>query len=265
MPKAKSRRLLLALAALLPALAAPVHAQAPQKAPTYAVISLVGDRLDVVTYQPQTGTLMDANSHSQLRLTEDLLDTVALRAVNRAMKATLPASDIALLAATEPATFVDQARFFDGGHVRLPREIDEAVHRENVALLVLLTKRKGDAQLAVREGHVGSGKLEGLGFYIDANMPMETADKLHRSYGFVAPFVYVDVSLVDVATGALVRQTSIKATETITSSSNVEGADPWGAMSAKDKVAALSALLSQNLAAVVPHLVDPSQPERHAR
>ncbi len=260
-----SPRFLFALAAALPALALPAHAQAPQAAPTYAVISLVGDRLDVVTHQPQVGTLADANSHSPLQLSEDLLDTVALRAVNRAMKATMPGAEIALLAATEPGTFVDQSRFFAGDQVRLPREIDEAVHRENVATLVLLTKHKGEAQLKVREGHLGGGKLEGLGFYVDANMLMESADREHHSYGFIAPFVYIDASLVDVATGRLLRQTTIRATETIPSSSNAQGADAWGAMSAKEKVSALSGLLSENLAAAIPHLVDPSQPERHAQ
>ena len=257
-------RFLVALATAAAALALPAHAQAPQAPPAYAVISLVGDQLDVVTYQPQVGSLMDANSHAPLRLSQDLLDTVALRAVNRALKATLPGTDVALLAATEPGTFVDQARFFDGGHVRLPHEIDEAVHRENASTLVLLTKHRGEAQLAVRDGHLSGGKLEGLGFYIDTNMLMESADKQHHSYGFIAPFVYVDVSLVDVASGKLVRQTTIKATQTIMSADNAQGADPWGAMTAKEKVSALSSLLSENLAASVPHLVDPSQPERHA-
>ena len=257
-------RLLLALAALLPAAAAPVRAQAPQAGPSYAVISLVGDQLDVITYQPQVGTLADANSHSALRFSEDLLDTVALRAVNRAVKSAQPQAQVALLAATLPSTFADQASFFGGGKVKLPAEIDEAVHQEKVASLVLLTKHRGEAKLAVREGHLGSGKIEGLGFYIDPNMPMETADHLHQSVGYIAPFVYVDVSLVDIASGRLIRQTTIQATETITSSSNEQGADAWGAMTPKEKVAALSGLLSQNLAAAIPHLVDPSQPERHA-
>ena len=260
-----SARFFLVLATLLPALALPVHAQAPQAAPTYAVISLVGDRLDVVTYQPRTGSLLDANSHVPLRLSEDVLDTVALRAVNRAVKATMPGVDVALLAATEPATFVDQARFFDGDHVKLPREIDEAIHRENIATLVLLTKHRGEGKLSVRDGHLSGGKLEGLGFYIDADMPMETADQTHRSYGFLAPYVYIDVSLVDIASGRIVRQTTIKATATIASSDNAEGADPWGAMTAKQKIDALSSLLSANLAAAIPQLVDPSQPEQHVQ
>ena len=258
-------RFLFALATVLPALALPACAQSQQAAPKYAVISLVGDQLDVITYQPKTGSLMDANSHSPLRLNEDLMDTVALRAVNRALKATVPGADIALLAATQPATFVDQSRFFQGDHVKLPPEIDEAVHGEKAACLVLLTKHRAEARLTVRDGYLGGGKLEGLGFYIDSNMLMETADKQHHSYGFIAPFVYIDVSLVDVDSGKLLRQTTIKATQTITSSSNAEGADPWGAMTAKEKVSALSGLLSETLAGAIPHLVDPSRPEGHAQ
>ena len=258
-------RFLLALAAALPTLALQAHAQAPKAPTNYAVISLVGDQLDVVTYQPKVGSLMDANSHSPVHFSEDLLDTVALRAVNRAVKATLPGADVALLAATEPGTFAGQAGFFEGDHVKLPHEIDEAVHRENFSTLVLLTKHRGEAKLAVQDGYLGGGKLEGLGFYIDSNMPMESADKQHRSYGFIAPFVYVDVSLVDVASGRLLRQTTITATETIMSADNAQGADSWGAMTVKEKVSALSGMLSKNLSAAIPHLVDPSQPERHAQ
>ena len=257
-------RFLLALAALLPSLALSAHAQSARAPADYAVISLVGDKLDVITYQRQLGTLADANSHLPLRFSEDLLDTVALRAINRAMKATQPHAEIALLAATLPATFANQASFFDGDKVRLPAEIDEAVHQERAASLLLVTKHRGEAKLAVRDGHLGSGKIEGLGFYLDPDMPMETADHLHQSVGYIAPFVYVDVSLIDVATGRLLRQTTIQATETVTSSSNEQSADAWGAMTPKEKVDALSGLLSRNLAAAVPHLVDPSQPERHA-
>src|ERR1041385_2289274 len=51
--------LLASIAGLL--LGASAHA-----APSYAVLSLVGDKLDVVTYQMATGSKLDANSHNAL-------------------------------------------------------------------------------------------------------------------------------------------------------------------------------------------------------
>lgn len=258
--KTMPHRLTLALAALLPALAVPAHAQAPQTPPTYAVLSLIGDQLDAVTYQPQVGTLLDANSHQAMPMGADIMDTVALRATNKALRDAGPVADVALLAASAPDVFVDESRFFVGNQVKLPPDIDAAVAQARAGTLVLITKHRADARLKVWHGFIGSGKIEGLGFYLDTVHRIRDGETNQRAIGFLAPFVYVDVTLVDTASHTVVRQTTITASETITAASNEAGASVWGALTTEQKMAALRELLSTNLAAVVPRLVQPTAP-----
>jgi len=263
MSKLPPARLLLALAAILPALSAPARAQTPPSTPpTWAVLSLVGDQLDAVTYQPQIGTHLDANSHQPIPMGgADVLDTVALRATNKALRASAPFRDVALLAASSPETFVDESRFFSGGHVTLPADVEEAVRQAGASCLVLITKHRADARLRVRDGFIGSGKLEGLGFYLDTVHRMRDGDTAERTVGFLAPFAYVDVTLVDVASHAVLRQVTITASETVTPTRPANGAAVWDALSGPEKIAALSQLLSSNLAQVVPQLVRERAPD----
>jgi hypothetical protein len=243
-------RLLSALALAIPTLASNAQAVTPP-ASTYAVLALVGDKLDAVTYQPQIGTLLDANTHLAVPMTVDLLDTAALRA-------TLPGIDVALLAASTPDMFADEARLFDGDHVRLPADIETAVTQEKASKLVLITKHRSEARLAVQSGFIGNGKIEGLGFYVDSYHRLEAVDNPGGTVGFLSPFVYVDVTLVDVASHAIVRRTTITASRTFVPASIAKANAVWDTLDGKAKVAALTDLLSDNLATVIPQLVQPA-------
>jgi hypothetical protein len=250
-------RLLSALALAIPTLASNAQAVTPP-ASTYALLALVGDKLDAVTYQPQIGTLLDANTHLAVPMTVDLLDTAALRAVNKALRATLPGTDVALLAASTPDMFADEARLFDGDHVRLPADIETAVTQEKASKLVLITKHRSEARLAVQSGFIGNGKIEGLGFYVDSYHRLEAVDNPGGTVGFLSPFVYVDVTLVDVASHAIVRRTTITASRTFVPASIAKANAVWDTLDGKAKVAALTDLLSDNLATVIPQLVQPA-------
>ncbi len=234
-------------------LACGVHAASA--APSYAVLSLVGDKLDIVTYQPQVGTQLDSNSHLALTLSQDDIDTAALRAINRSLRANAPGTPVALLAASTADSFAEQGRMFSGAHVTLPAEIDAAVHREGVTTLVLVTRRRAEARLQAQDGYVGSGKIEGLGFYVNTIQRMKSRETGNRSIGYLAPFVYVDVALVDVATATVTRRATIATGHVIGTAHNPAGVNPWDALSAEEKVSMLEQMLSEELEAVVPTLL----------
>ncbi len=252
-----SSRLLSALALALPALASNAQTVSPPGGP-YAVLSLVGDKLDAITYQPQVGTLLDANTHQPMPMTVDILDTAALRAVNKALRAALPGTDVELLAASTPDMFVDEAHFFNGDQVKLPADIETALTQEKASKLVLITKHRAEARLAVKSGFIGNGKIEGLGFYVDSYHRLDDADNPEHTVGFLSPFVYVDVTLVDVASHAVVRRTTITASQTFVPASFSKANAVWDTLDGKAKIDTLSQLLSNNLANVIPQLVQPA-------
>lgn len=230
-------------------------AHAAPATPSYAAISLVGDKLDVVTYQPRVGSQLDSNSHMPLRLTEDALDTTALRTIGQSLRELAPGVPVALLAASTPDSFADQDRIFSGSHVTLPAEIDAAVHREGATMLVLVTKRHAEARLRSLNGDLGSGTLDGLGYYLDSNKRLKNRDTGVRSIGFLAPFAYVEVSLVDLATSTVVRQAAITSGYVIGASDNGGAVNPWDALNGEQKVARLESLLSGELQRVLPALI----------
>ena len=246
-----NRHLSVAFGALL--LAAGAHA-----APSYAVLSLVGDKLDVVTYQLATGSNLDANSHSQLSMPQDEFDMAALRAINRTLKARVPGAQVALLAASRPDDFVDEEHAFSADRVTLPTEIDAAVHREGAASLLLVTKHRGDARMQVMDGKIGSGRVQGLGFYLDGTTELENRETGKHAVGFIAPFVYVDVALIDVATGSVTRRKRITAGRAVGVYHNEAGVSAWDALSAAEKVSLLSDMLTKELEAAVPALLGDS-------
>lgn len=248
------KRLLLAAAASV--LACGAHA-----APSYAAISLVGDKLDIVTYQPQIGSRLDNNSHTPLELSADELDMAALRAIGQSLHTAAPGAAVALLAASTPDSFADQSRIFSGNHVTLPAEIDAAVHREGATMLILVTKHRGEARLKLRDSFVGSGMLDGLGYYLDTNKGIRNYDNNVRSTGFLAPYVYADVSLIDLATSSVVRRTSIMSGYVIGTSNGNQAVHPWEALSNAEKVDRLKALLTRELRTTVPALISGETPK----
>ena len=252
------KRLLLAWAAS-GVLACGAHA-APS-APSYAAISLVGDKLDIVTYQPKVGTRLDNNSHTPLTLSEDELDAAALRAIGHSLHDAAPGAPVALLAASTPDSFADQDHIFNSNHVTLPAEIDAAVHREGVTMLVLVTKHRGEAHLKQRNSFVGSGMLDGLGYYLDTNKRTRNYDTNVRSTGYLAPYVYADVSLIDVTTSTIVRQATIMSGYVIGTSNNGQAVHPWDALSNEEKVEQLKSLLTKELQETVPALINGERPK----
>jgi hypothetical protein len=242
------RTLLAAIAGLM--LGAAAHA-----APSYAVLSLVGDKLDIVTYQPTIGSQLDANSHALLAMPQDELDVAALRAINRSLKAAAPDAQVALLAASTAADFAGQDNIFGGDHVALPPEIDAALRREAASMLVLVTKHHGEARMKSFNDRLGSGRVEGLGFYLDGNKQIYNRDTGTTSVGYIAPFVYVDVALVDLASRTVVRHTTIEAGRVIEAAHNASGINAWDALTAAEKVAMLTQLLASELDSAVPALL----------
>lgn len=240
---------------LLAAIAGVGLVAAAHAAPSYAVLSLVGDKLDIVTYQPVTGSQLDPNSHTPLAMPQDELDIAALRAINRAVKSAVPDAQVALLAASTAADFAGQERIFSGDRVTLPAEIDAAVHREGVGTLVLVTKHQGEAHLRAWNEKLGSGRIAGLGFYVDGNKSIRNLDTNVISVGYIAPFVYVDVSVVDVASGTVIRRTTIEAGRVVDAFHNATGANAWEGLTAAEKVSMLTGLLTEQLQAAVPPLL----------
>ena len=56
---------------------------------------------------------------------------------------------------------------------------------------------RSDARLQLSDGDVGNGYLEGLGFYIDSTLRLEQEGAGRTDKGFISPYVYIQLILLD--------------------------------------------------------------------
>ena len=236
------RRASLAGVAVLAASVLPAPAaRAADGTASYAVLSVIGDRMEVITRHGVTGTSMDRNARQELPLQDDTFDVAAVRAAGRAIRERDPGARVELFAPRDPKLYAlqDQLADSDRQAESLAASLREAVAQSGASRIVLISKYRADARVKVDEGSVGTGKLSGIGFYVDADY--EAADPARRTgyVGFFAPYAYLRITLLDVATGRRLR-------EEVTTDARPYGTErasrttsAWDALTATQKVAAL--------------------------
>jgi hypothetical protein len=227
------------------------QAQTPQ-ARSYAVVSLVGDQLDIVTYQMATGAIGDRNVHSAVPVTDGYFDDAALLAADEALGRVDGKAKITMLSASPPSWYAGQYRFFDGNKAALPAELMSAVRGVGATHLLLITKFRGDARLQAAGTKLGSGKLQGLGFYMDRDQPMVSTKTQDLSTGFLAPYVYLRLSLIDVDTSNVVQDQITTASELYATGQGKDGQHPWLAMPAEGKLSTIRRMLEKEIGRMVP-------------
>ena len=138
--------------------------------------------------------------------------------------------------------------------------------------LILITKFPDSAHAKMGKSALAAGSFFGLGFYSDnqqavATQPAATqpaakrADKsapASSATAFVAPYVYIQVLLIDVKTWTVLKQETTAAATTRVVARPKDGAPTvsvYDAMSGKDKVATISKMLDYELSVMLPKLL----------
>ena len=248
----KTMRIASAMAGLLLASATSVNAAAAQK---YVVLSLIGDAMTVVTYAASVGSRIDRNLREAVPLIDPIFDRAAVKAVEQALQEVDPQNSATLLAATAPNLFADQRQLFESSRFALSDDLNASLRASGNSYIVVLTKHRAQARLGSGNWTAGSGFLEGIGFYIDRELSMEAHQTgTEAAAGFLAPYVYVKLSLIDLASSRVIREEVVTASRTIPRA-RTESRDPWAALSAEQKALMLRELVVSEIARVVPLLV----------
>lgn len=223
---------------------------------TYAVISLIGDKMSVVTYQMSTGSGIDRNRRETIDMTDGLFDKIALSTIEKALNAQpdKPRSQLFELAA--PSLFTRQDRFFSDGKLVLPEAIHTALKSDGATHLLFVTKFRAEARMQADGAKLGSGVIEGLGFYVDHMSEMINNKTQRESKGFLAPFAFMRLSLVDLGSSVVLRQKYIEAS-TMMITANKEAYNPWDTLSPAEKVEHLRHLIDTELTKGVASLLAP--------
>jgi hypothetical protein len=254
------KKTLLAAALLL---AGAVHAAAADAPRTYGILSLAGDAISVVTYVPEIGSRMDTNDKQVYSLGDNTtFDEAAIRAASAALQQAAPDAGRFLMLSTDAELHAVQNSMFDNPDAnQVNREFLKSLWKgKELTDLILVTKYRADAELKFMNESGGTGKIEGLGFYMDNRVVVtshdEKKDTHESSQGVLMPFAYVKLRLIDAQTLEVKREVRLKQSEMVTYALGADRAvRTWQALTAKQKTQYLDHLLREAVTEGVPRLL----------
>ncbi len=250
------RALLLGLTGLA---AAPLAAQpaAGVAGPRYAVLSIIGDQLTLVGFKWSVGSNLNQNERRVVPVAAPVLDNTALLAVDDAIRRVHPKAEPALLASRDPALFAlrDQALDQPGSAAETVASIKALLQKAGATHLILVAPYRSNARFPLRQTSVGSGHVGGLGFYVDPVTVIQLVESGAQTEGFIAPYAYFSVSLVDAQTMTTVRRKLVTESEVIAAAEAKEAVVPWDVLSNERKVEVLQKLIRRGVERALPELL----------
>jgi hypothetical protein len=233
----------------------PACAAADEQARKFVVISLLGDKLQIVTQQPKTGSHLDTNGRESFDLKGGVFDQAALAAIDAKVKQIEPKSSVFALKLASADVLGDPTKLLDGERFVSPAVLEPVLKQLNASHLLLVRRHRSESKIrSLRHGQ-GSGMLEGLGLYIDHETVLVPEGSSERHRGFLAPYTYFKVSLINLGTGKLEREKVITAGEARISDRREAASDPWEVMTNVEKVEFLRDQLKQEITLLLPDLL----------
>ena len=221
---------------------------------TIAVLTLMGDTLTLVNHRPETGSNIDRNLYSSVPTSASAIgNMLATEVIEAAQRVGLPGNP-ELQVVIYPGQY-EAPRWITGAKFTPPAELALAMTQSKATHLLLITPYRAPSMLKIANSSIGSGHLEGLGFYIDRELRIKRADTGEVGQGVLALFAYFKVWLIDLASGEPVHEQAITASSTLSVARNKYGLDPWDTLDAAQKILALRRLIRSELDKALPKLL----------
>lgn len=239
-------------------LAAAVGTARADEPSSYAVMSLVGDQLSIVTPRVQTGSHLDQNHRQVLPIPDDSLDATAARAADAAIRRVKPGARVHLYTTRDPKLFALQESLADSTEAAgaLASSLKELLAQSRATHFILVTKHRDDARIKMASQEVGIGRLAGLGFYVDRHMELVDVATSKRNTGFLAPYAYLRFTLLDAATLKPLRASAVRESQVLPTTPGATQ-HPWDVATSGQKVDALEALIRRSVDSAVAQLLAP--------
>ncbi len=233
--------------------------QALRPISTLGVFSLLGDGIEVTIAATPTDTRVQGARRETLEYRNIGFDIIAGREVRAAAGklrpgiAVIPFGTNTTLPAAEQRHIAAGAR--DGA---LPGWILQAVRDRRLSHVLLLTRQRGEVRLLTGDGSTigsGRGRVDGLGFYLDAEYKVRDPNTGAVSNGALGPHVLLELTLMDTDSAKVVRSHTIDEQFLLGAMESTGKVDPWSYLSAEQKVTLLREALARSLQRVLPDLL----------
>jgi hypothetical protein len=236
---------------------------APGVSHEYAVLSLIGDNLTIVQFSTTTGTMLNKTPRTLIPVKTPMLDDVALLAVEEAVKRADTGARLDLLSSSDPVLYQFQNGLFSatGDSATVQSALRSVLKNSTADRLILVSKHRADAHFQLVDSLIGEGKLEGLGYYIDNTISLKMVDSGATDVGFLAPFAYLKVSLIDASSLLVLRTKLVSESEIIANAGSIDAPlNAWQVLTQKEKIEHTTKLIQRAIRLAIPDVVGSSPP-----
>lgn len=220
-----------------------------------AVLSLAGNTLALHVQRHQVGSRTE-NSPVEVNSVEDpVFDQAAIIAARRSLLKLLPDAKLQLMTTQDKGLYSAQNDMFENPdqHAEDRAYLKDLFKAQGVSHAIVISKFRGVAAIRLANATVGSGLLEGLGFYVDDMIRTLNRSDDTSSRGMIAPFAYVRVRLVEADTLKVLGEGTAKESIVIAHpSADSSGMDTFTKMSAAEKIKNVRTALEQAMDCTLP-------------
>jgi hypothetical protein len=224
----------------------------------FAVLSLLGDKLLVAQYFPNQGFRQEGGLQAFVSLDDNSLDKTVLQAADAAIKTMDRGNKPVLLVAKDTTLYAAQENLLTTGQSSklILDKMGPMLRGSGATHLILFSKIRHEARVQqLKDTFIGSGTLEGLGFYVDAGRvapPTTPGEPALGGMPVLGPFAYFKVELIDLARGEVLKQETVLASKTY---STPGSSNAWATLTNAEKITALQDIIRHETAKAVPVLL----------
>ena len=231
-------------------------------AETFVILSMIGDHLTIVTQRRQTGSHIDVNGYQTFQNPDPALDEFAAKVADALIaKARSDAASVTLRAA-DPALYKILDSWVDAelsNVAELVSDIKSKLPPMADARLLLISPYRDQPQLTTTNSELGSGKVSGLGFYVDTETWLRISETNHQmSRGYLGLFANFQLVLIDLESGKVSGHERV-VLGTTRSSAQAPDRTPWNALTAAQKMQVLKSLLKEGIEGSLPKMLAAKQ------
>lgn len=221
---------------------------------TFAIVSLIGDQFTIVQRESATGSNIRRNQRKAVRFDNAVIDREAIVAADEALQKARGNSGAlaALVVMRDASVLAAQERMLEVGADL--RELIPAVRAgladKHPSHVILIAKYRADARIPVKDGSVGDGRIDGVGFYLDPTYHGDVTYGRPDFRGFIAPFAYFQVALIDMERREILGK-EVATAAFMRTNEHAESLTPWDLMSAAEKMEALEDMVARETARMI--------------